>query len=237
MIYMTDSNGNLIPFASDNQGNANTLLRYVIETYQNGTEGYIIYNDGWCEQWGLLTGGGNTSVQYIKEFADTNYNLLVTNNSPTSYGNGIPLRQDGYTTKTTTGFNAYADGNLYKNWRAFGYLADGEYIYENRLTNSSGNPYLVDSWESSDHKSFYRIYSDGFKECGGYIARQSYNATYQQAFPIQFNNIPNVQMTRANLQSSTTLLWNYYTVNNITTQNFTTAINTDYDTYWIAKGY
>lgn len=105
----------------------NVIGIQIKDDYINGTSGYRIWDNGYCEQWGLVTSGNYTTIQYLKEFADTDYNLLVTNNSPTSYNGTIPLNQDSYNTKSTTGFTAYADGNLYKNWRAYGYLAQGEY--------------------------------------------------------------------------------------------------------------
>lgn len=53
---------------------------HIIETYQNSTSGYILWSNGYCEQWGVLdygsdyTGAGRGySVSFIIPFKDTNY--------------------------------------------------------------------------------------------------------------------------------------------------------------------
>lgn len=53
----------------------------VVETYQNGTEWYRVYSDGWIEQGGLvvsnLTISGNSSqlvtIDLLREFKDEKY--------------------------------------------------------------------------------------------------------------------------------------------------------------------
>lgn len=52
---------------------------YITETYVNGTSGYRLYSDGWCEQWGKTeySVDGQT-VTLLKPMKDVNYNVSVT---------------------------------------------------------------------------------------------------------------------------------------------------------------
>ena len=66
---------------------------YVIETYRNGTEWYRLYSDGWIEQGVQVIGAtaGNTTVNFLKRMADTDYNVAVglvcsSSNSGNMYG-------------------------------------------------------------------------------------------------------------------------------------------------------
>lgn len=63
---------------------------YLVQSYVNGTSGYRVYSDGWCEQWGS---GGSSSVtnntatvviNLLKPYKDTNYMGLA--NSGFGYG-------------------------------------------------------------------------------------------------------------------------------------------------------
>lgn len=77
------------------------VTAYVIEEFVDGTEGYRVWSNGRCEQWGSFTGG--KSITFLKNYVDTNYTLLayvVSKTSNEAY-NGV-----FGTTKTTTGFSA-----------------------------------------------------------------------------------------------------------------------------------
>lgn len=89
----------------------------VVETYQNGTSWYRVWSDGWCEQGGE---GGNKSgtVQLLKNFVNTNYNITSTATSSgatSAYGLNVTLKRTG-------AFDYYnATGNFM--WRACGYIS------------------------------------------------------------------------------------------------------------------
>lgn len=91
----------------DSSGNtfltSGNVTAYVTEEYINGTEGYRIWSNRRCEQWGSFT--GPKSITFLKNYADTNYTLLVYVTVKTSNEayNGV-----FGTKKTTTGF--VADG-------------------------------------------------------------------------------------------------------------------------------
>lgn len=80
---------------------------------------YRIYSDGWCEQGGIATSSEiDTSINFLKPFKDTNYNLLTTSSSTS-----IPS-SDCYlivTEKLKNG--ATIRGRPFPiNWYAFGYM-------------------------------------------------------------------------------------------------------------------
>lgn len=120
-----------------NAGQMSTLIsqlrecHVVIGTYVNGTSGYRIWSDGYCEQWGNIpftsTGGwASGTITFLKPFKDTNY-----------YINGRGNWSDrqscdfGLNSKTTTNFNVTVAINTLTSengaWIACGYLAEGEY--------------------------------------------------------------------------------------------------------------
>lgn len=55
------------------------VIHTVIETYQNGTDWYRIYDDGWVEQGGRtsLNEISTVTITYLKPFFNTNYCLLA----------------------------------------------------------------------------------------------------------------------------------------------------------------
>lgn len=56
---------------------------YITETYVNGTSGYRLYSDKWCEQWGYKPKDSGT-VTLLKEYKDTNYGVLAYVNIKTT---------------------------------------------------------------------------------------------------------------------------------------------------------
>ena len=52
--------------------------KYIIETWNEGTEWYRVWSDGWIEQGSIITSGTNATVtvQLLKEFTTTNYEVL-----------------------------------------------------------------------------------------------------------------------------------------------------------------
>ena len=110
---------------------------YLKDTYVNGTSGYRIWSDGYCEQWGVANypkvpanTAKLTTITFLKKFANVNY--CVSHNIITDGGNTTGLRnhqlnlqvgtlQFGwYSTTSTAGGGTFC-------WRASGYLANGQY--------------------------------------------------------------------------------------------------------------
>ena len=84
-----------------------TEVQCVVESYQNGTSGYRVWSDGYCEQWGYInrsSSGGSATAQvtFLKPYKDTNWHGVCSGlssggnawgntgfNKPTSTTQGI----------------------------------------------------------------------------------------------------------------------------------------------------
>lgn len=93
----------------------NATFAHITETYVNGTSGYRIWSDGWCEQWGMSTA---TSITYLKSFKNTDYDLQVT---PHRNQNAQVYWSDFGHTKTINGFTIRLN-NYPTDWFAQGYI-------------------------------------------------------------------------------------------------------------------
>jgi hypothetical protein len=105
---------------------SNSSVVHIIDTYINGTSGYRIYSDGYCEQWGYTPITGNTIVTLSKIFADTNYCITTGDH----YTNNTDIyAADVGVTKTTSSFSLYhsTTSGYTTYWKATGYLAKGQY--------------------------------------------------------------------------------------------------------------
>ena len=72
----------------DGSGNefltSGNVVAYVTEEFVDGTEGYRIWSNGRCEQWGrysLDSSTGEQHLTFLKEYKDTNYLALVAKTS------------------------------------------------------------------------------------------------------------------------------------------------------------
>lgn len=75
-----------------NADHSNDTKPYVTESYVNGTSWYRVWSDGWIEQGGVAESNGqhvNTSVSLLKGFANTNYNIVVTQRTESAMGSYI----------------------------------------------------------------------------------------------------------------------------------------------------
>ena len=104
-----------------------TECQVVIDTYVNGTSGYRIWSDGYCEQWGgygtAYTSYTTKTITFLKKFKDTNYCLVHSSSANGSIYEGATY------TKTTKNFSVVnsINYNSLASWKAGGYLAEGEY--------------------------------------------------------------------------------------------------------------
>lgn len=105
---------------------------YLKDSYVNGTSGYNIWSNGYCEQWGRVTYGtqGNVTVTLLKQMIDTNYCCQVT-----LYGDTVGFHAPANPpywqawNMTTSSFQTYrySAATMQQMWRVLGYLAEGEY--------------------------------------------------------------------------------------------------------------
>ena len=109
-----------------------TACEVVVETYVNGTSGYRIWSDGYCEQWGQsTTTNGSVSITFVKPFKTVVGGSSAILNSAAHFTSVMSL--------TTTGCGIVAghwgsSGSLKGTgttapvaWVIYGYLADGQY--------------------------------------------------------------------------------------------------------------
>lgn len=95
---------------------------YLVQSYVNGTSGYRVYSDGWCEQWGRITVGLDSSVivTFLKPFMNASYYAnWISCNGCTLNGAGTRAC-DNLTTTSMRIYNGQ-DCAMLANWYACGY--------------------------------------------------------------------------------------------------------------------
>lgn len=97
---------------------------YIVETYVNGTSGYRIWSDGYCEQWGLSSavgGGSSVMVSLLKSYVNVNYNITLA-----SYGSYTAASEanDTVYALTTSSFKISSGyiASQQKMWKTCGYI-------------------------------------------------------------------------------------------------------------------
>ena len=112
-----------------------TQIYPVIETYKNGTSWYRVYATDstgykWCEQGGILSRGatGIQNVSLLKNYMDTGYSVLATNQASSSYTSASTFYTPYVLNKSTSGFslssNAAIASIAFFVWVTRGYIAD-----------------------------------------------------------------------------------------------------------------
>lgn len=95
----------------------------VVETYVNGSSGYRIWSDGYCEQWGLVSqwniSVGPVTVDLLKKYKSIS-SVMVTSSADSCYGIGKTSGQDKIIVETR-GHN-YTQQACVCYWRVYGYL-------------------------------------------------------------------------------------------------------------------
>lgn len=109
-----------------NKDHSNDEKPYIMETYVNGTSGYRLYSDGWCEQWGRISNNYQGTVTFIKPYKDTNYVLLLSKSDRNENNNGAAwtgLDTSLTNYRTTTQFCYINNQTPNSEWFASGYTA------------------------------------------------------------------------------------------------------------------
>ncbi len=106
-----------------NTDHSNDTKPYITETYVNETSGYLVYSNGYCEQWGQVT-TTNTSytLSFIKSFSNLNYIMSgAMINASYNKDNTANL---AFNKTSTSGCEVY--GSINKSgfyWQARGYIS------------------------------------------------------------------------------------------------------------------
>ena len=101
---------------------------YLIESYTDGTSGYRLYSDGFCEQWGYSDTDSNPlrTITFLKPYKDTNYVVtLGDSNIGMSNANSRIAKVASITTKNmvVTGiFNNGISTDFHFYWQTSGYI-------------------------------------------------------------------------------------------------------------------
>lgn len=131
------SNGSLYYYVGETVQNANLIdagrieeqlankqdkCIHIIDTYVNGTSGYNIWSNGYCEQWGVATANPIVFLKTYKTAPVIVSGLWITTSGSAGYGRDPIL-------VTTTQFSTpHAPTSAAPvAWMAKGYLAEGEY--------------------------------------------------------------------------------------------------------------
>lgn len=109
---------------------------YLVQSYVNGTSGYRVWSDGYCEQWGriLISIKQDVTVTFLKEFKNTDYAVshTIERYSSTNVNNTDDTTVLISSVSTTDiKFYSFDAGNdvytTYTRWKVSGYLASGQY--------------------------------------------------------------------------------------------------------------
>ena len=100
---------------------------HIIDTYVNGTSGYRVWSDGYCEQWGRTV---STTVNYlgtinfIKSFKNTQYTFVKQYFG--AYEGSWLGKYESVRSMTNSSVTTWFGGtNETYLWKACGYLAEG----------------------------------------------------------------------------------------------------------------
>ena len=103
----------------------------IIETYNiTASNGYIVWSNGWCEQWGRGTAPSTanswgTTITLNKKYVNKAYGITLTNWGGSTQGAALKWNSDNLT-ESTFQVLATVSGTSF-NWRTWGVLAEGEY--------------------------------------------------------------------------------------------------------------
>lgn len=106
----------------------------------------------------------------------------------------------------------------------------------NHLNSKIGTGGVVESGFSPDGNSFYRKYSDGFIEQGGFVEQEPTGKrviTFTIPFASKVMSVSRVNVTTSTNQNNGT---DGFSVYNVTTVSFSLSF-VGYDGYWYACGY
>lgn len=105
---------------------------YLKTTYVNGSSGYNIWSNGYCEQWGKSTAGSGSmaTINLLKIYNNTNYNINLAVNNNENNNTNFFVKIGQLNTSSFTARSGYSSGSAGAYafwWKASGYLAKGEY--------------------------------------------------------------------------------------------------------------
>ena len=88
---------------------------HIIETYVNGTSGYNLYSNGYCEQWGYSSATNTRTITLLKSYNNTSYIPVAVH----AYGSNRNINAR-VTAVTATTFSVYCEDKIF--WHTKGYI-------------------------------------------------------------------------------------------------------------------
>ena len=128
--YSTDSDSKISIIKSyGNNYNVPSATATIIESYVNGTSGYIVYSNNLCVQWGRQPHGGSRTVTFLLPFRDTNFiaNATVAENYQNDALTSVRINSFTSTQMTTRSDSVNnigygRDQSPVVNWVVIGYI-------------------------------------------------------------------------------------------------------------------
>ena len=127
--YKTDDDGNISEvYSVAPVGGMDVINNVIVAKYTNGTSGYRVWADGWCEQWGRVTSTARPyTVTLLKEYSNTNYNVYTSsfytdNSNRMPEDNQEPMIKLYETTTKKFTFMYDAEGFNKIMWKTEGYI-------------------------------------------------------------------------------------------------------------------
>lgn len=113
-------------------GQAKLGKAQIVDTYINGTSGYRIWSDGYCEQWGQsTTTNGTVSITFVKPFKTVVGGSSAILNSAAHFTSIMALTTTGCAIEAghwgSSGALKGTGTTAPLAWVIYGYLADGQY--------------------------------------------------------------------------------------------------------------
>lgn len=105
----------------NDMGNLNANIDYLVDAYDNGTQWYRLYKNGWCEQGGVwTTANASYNAYYVSLLIPYKTNTYTAIAMPGYTSNNLYTPQVG--SRTTTGIQFYYVYNStgFANWYACG---------------------------------------------------------------------------------------------------------------------
>ena len=102
-------------------GRSQSSVGLLLESYTNGTSGYRVYSDGYCEQWGYYSGTPNDyiTVNFLNNFINTDYIVLTQKGLNGSMYPAVVNSKAAGSFTADTGYGGAKSGIM---WYAFGYI-------------------------------------------------------------------------------------------------------------------
>jgi hypothetical protein len=96
---------------------------HIIETYVNGTSGYNVWSNGYCEQWGRTaqrSSNSSVTITLSLPYKDDSYNVLISSKTPSAYTSDNEALQIFNITVNT--FSVYSWNKRATLWKTTGYI-------------------------------------------------------------------------------------------------------------------